>query len=110
MTERPTPPQPKTATLEPGWTFAVLNTAPTPVVTPQPTSAATSSGIFASILIRFSADTVAYSAIAPQPEKMPRGLPEPSCARGFPASGVVSAFPCSRHGTGRPATQKRHLP
>ena len=110
ITDSPTPPQPNTATDEPGSTFAVLNTAPTPVVTPQPTSAAQSSGIFGSILIRFSADTVAYSAIAPQPEKMLSGAPAASCTRGVPSSGVVSALPCSRHSTGRPATQKRHLP
>ena len=42
---RPTPPQPKTATVEPGSTFAVLSAAPTPVVTPQPISAARSSGM-----------------------------------------------------------------
>ena len=33
---RPMPPRPKIATLEPGVTFAVFNTAPMPVVTPQP--------------------------------------------------------------------------
>ena len=38
--DSPTPPQPITATVEPGSTFAALNTAPTPVITPQPTSAA----------------------------------------------------------------------
>ena len=32
----PTPPAPKTTTLEPGCTLAVLSAAPTPVVTPQP--------------------------------------------------------------------------
>ncbi len=42
ITLRPTPPQPNTATDEPGLTFAVLNTAPTPVVTAQPTRAARS--------------------------------------------------------------------
>jgi hypothetical protein len=110
ITESPTPPQPNTATDEPGATFAVLKTAPTPVVTPQPTSAAQSSGILGSILIRFSADTVAYSAIEPQPEKMLSGSPRASRTRGVPSSGVVSAFPCSRQSTGRPETQKRHLP
>src|SRR5882762_3757491 len=110
ITERPTPPQPNTATLEPGSTLAVLNTAPTPVVTPQPTSAAHSAGILGSVFIKFSADTVAYSAIAPQPEKMLSAAPLPSCTRGEPSSGVVSALPCSRHSTGRPETQKRHLP
>ena len=38
-TDWPTPPQPITATLEPGRTSAVLSTAPRPVVTPQPSSA-----------------------------------------------------------------------
>ena len=42
--ERPTPPQPITATRSPGRTPAVFQTAPTPVVTAQPTSAATSNG------------------------------------------------------------------
>ena len=36
MTLRPMPPSPNTATLAPGHTFAVLITAPMPVVTPQP--------------------------------------------------------------------------
>ena len=36
MTLRPMPPSPNTTTLAPGSTFAVLITAPTPVVTPQP--------------------------------------------------------------------------
>ena len=40
----PKPPVPITATVLPGSTLAVLITAPTPVVTPQPTRAARSSG------------------------------------------------------------------
>src|SRR6185369_15385808 len=43
-TLRPTPPQPTTATVEPGVTLAVLSAAPTPVVTPQPARQMTSSG------------------------------------------------------------------
>src|SRR5579875_211752 len=39
---RPTPPSPKTATLAPGGTRAVLRTAPTPVRTAHPKSAARS--------------------------------------------------------------------
>jgi hypothetical protein len=42
--ESPTPPQPITATRSPGRTPAVRQTAPTPVVTAQPTSPATSKG------------------------------------------------------------------
>src|SRR5258706_287958 len=106
----PTPPQPNTATVEPGSTLAVLNTAPTPVVTAQPTSAARSSGIFGSIFTTLSTESVAYSAITPQPEKMLSGLPSLSFVRGVPSGGVTSALPCSMHSTGRPAEQKRHLP
>ena len=36
ITFRPMPPRPKTTTFAPGSTFAVLITAPMPVVTPQP--------------------------------------------------------------------------
>ena len=36
ITDSPMPPRPKTATVEPGSTFAVFSTAPMPVVTPQP--------------------------------------------------------------------------
>ena len=41
---RPTPPQPKTATLAPGGTLARLNTGPAPASTPQLTRHTTSSG------------------------------------------------------------------
>ena len=42
---RPMPPAPKTAMLAPAGTWAVFSTAPTPVITEQPISAAVSSGI-----------------------------------------------------------------
>ena len=45
MMLRPTPPQPMTATRSPGRTPAVWMAAPTPVVTAQPTSAATGKGM-----------------------------------------------------------------
>ena len=99
-----------TARVAPGSTFAVLNTAPTPVVTAQPTSAARSNGIFGSILTRLSTCMVAYSAITPQPEKMLSGWPLASRVRTVPSGSVVIALPCSIHSTGRPAEQNRHLP
>ena len=43
--DRPTPPHAITAQVLPGSIRAVLSTAPTPVVTPQPISAARSSGM-----------------------------------------------------------------
>ena len=45
ITASPTPPAPYTATVAPASTRAVLSTAPTPVVTPQPISAPRSSGM-----------------------------------------------------------------
>ena len=45
----PTPPKPTTAITPPGFTSAVLSTAPTPVSTAQPNSEATSSGTSRSI-------------------------------------------------------------
>ena len=57
--DRPTPPQPMTATVEPAGTRAVLITAPTPVMTPQPTSVARSSGMSRSIFTSaFSCTTI----------------------------------------------------
>ena len=44
ITFRPTPPAPITTTVSPSSTRARLNTAPAPVITPQPMSAAEVSG------------------------------------------------------------------
>ena len=64
MTERPIPPRPKIATVDPGSTFAVLSTAPMPVVTPHPSRHTLSSGasgrIFASAI---SGTTVAFAKV-----------------------------------------------
>ena len=46
----PTPPRPITSTVAPSSTLAVLSTAPTPVCTAQPITAAMSSGMSSSIL------------------------------------------------------------
>src|SRR2546421_10110773 len=61
-TLRPTPPVAKTATVEPGSTLAVLRTAPTPVMTAQPISAAPSIGISGVILTAADWWTTEYSA------------------------------------------------
>ncbi len=66
-TDWPTPPQPITATLEPGCTPAVLKTAPNPVVTPQPSRASCSSArSVVTATIEASSTTIA-SANVPQP-------------------------------------------
>jgi hypothetical protein len=67
MTEIPTPPQPITSTSEPGSTLAVLTTAPTPVVTPQATSAAISNGMSSATFTAPSTGTTNSSANVPRP-------------------------------------------
>src|SRR5918999_1787397 len=74
MQLRPTPPQPNTATVAPGSTPAVLITAPTPVVTPQPTSDACANGMSLSIGTAATSATSAYSANVPSPPARPNSL------------------------------------
>ncbi|OLE22899.1 MAG: hypothetical protein AUG49_17610 [Catenulispora sp. 13_1_20CM_3_70_7] len=69
ITAMPTPPAPITATEEPGCTRAVLNTAPTPVVTPQPSSAPTSNGTSSGIFTAHCQGTTISSAKVPLPAK-----------------------------------------
>ena len=61
MTFRPTPPQPYTATVLPGSTFARLTTEPTPVTTAQPIRHTCSSGASPRILTTLSAGTTVRS-------------------------------------------------
>ncbi len=76
ITEFPTPPHPKTATLEPGATRAVFSAAPTPVVTPQPTKAARSNGMSLSI---FTTARSCSSIISANPDKSENcAMPTPS--------------------------------
>src|SRR5436309_15792427 len=60
--DNPTPPQPKTATRSPGRTPAVRQTAPTPVVTAQPTSPATANGTSAGIFTHERSGSTVASA------------------------------------------------
>jgi hypothetical protein len=59
--DNPTPPRPITTTLAPGSTRAVFVTAPTPVETQQPMSAATSGGVPSGITIAAWAGTTIAS-------------------------------------------------
>ena len=105
----PTPPQPMTTTLAPGSTFAVLTTAPTPVMTEQPTRLALSSGMSSRTGTAPDSGTTAYSANEAMrakwwmssPLRWSRGVPSNMNQRG------VSA-PLQR--TGRPSTQWTHQP
>src|SRR5690606_3766199 len=75
MAEMPTPPQPNTTTDEPGVTLAVLMAAPTPVMTPQPTSDAISWGVSGSIFTTPCSGMIISSAHVPEPAKPNTGWP-----------------------------------
>src|SRR5947209_9887460 len=64
MTLRPMPPMPNTATLSPYETLARLSTAPTPVITAQPTRAADSSGTSSGIFTAWRSSTTVRSTKA----------------------------------------------
>ena len=66
-TDWPTPPQPITVTVAPGFTAAVLSAAPTPVVTPHPMSASCSAGRSVSTFTSIDSSTVISSANVPRP-------------------------------------------
>src|SRR5258707_164153 len=105
IADRPTPPQPNTATIAPGSTRAVLVAAQNPVITPQPTSAACCSGASWGIRIRLRAESVAYSAMTPQPEKTLSGAPAVSVVRRSPVGNVYSVFAPTSQSAGRPIVQ-----
>ena len=75
----PTPPHPTTTTVSPGWTSAAYTAEPHPVVTPQPTRAALSSGMSLSILMQLAADATVCSPNVPMQHINPRSWPWAWC-------------------------------
>ena len=106
----PTPPRPITTTDSPACTFAVWRTAPIPVVTAQPMSAAISGGVLGSILIAADAATTCRSPnvpiplYAPTPRRSVRCNLASSGARRWPLpSGWLHSHGSSRaHASHRP--------
>ena len=86
----PTPPQPITNTLDPGRTFAWRTTAPTPVATLQPTSAACAHGISSRMRTRFSSEQATDSPNVPMRAIWLTAVP-------FMASRVVPSY-CTQPG------------
>ena len=66
--DSPTPPSPMTATVEPGSTAAVLSTAPTPVETQQPMSAATAGSTPSGRAMAAATGTTVASDIVAMPQ------------------------------------------
>ncbi len=104
-TDWPTPPQPSTATDDPGHTAAVLSTAPTPVVTPQPMSASCSSGRSVCTLTSERSSTTAWSANVPMPSMGTAALPSPRASRRSPRWSASSS-----HSRDSPRRQNQHAP
>src|SRR6478609_8717874 len=71
----PTPPQPMTATESPRLTPPVLMAAPSPAITPQPSSPATSGAADESTLVHCPAATSVFSANAPIPSAGESSVP-----------------------------------
>src|SRR5262249_13513438 len=91
ITLMPPPPHPITATDEPGFTFAVLTAAPTPVVTPQPISDATSYGTSSGIFTAQFCGTTSSSENVPVPAN-PNSLSSPREYRCDTALGMKSSM------------------
>ena len=75
MTFSPTPPQPITTTVAPPGTLAVYSAAPTPVMTPQPTSAASAQGMSSGIFSTPLSTVSIFSANDPTDDIMETGFP-----------------------------------
>ena len=97
MIDSPTPPQPNTATVCPACSPELRSAAPTPVSTPQPTSAARSSGRSASIRTsEFSCSSI-FSAKLPIAAKLRSGFP-PCDRRGSAFSARATMSPVQTFG------------
>ena len=102
ITDSPTPPQPMTATVEPGSTRAVCQTAPIPVDRAQPTRAARSRGAAASMGTTWRSGTRVSSAKVAVPS--PRISLAPSTeAYGPPSDSAIPVV----HSMGCPARHQK---
>src|SRR5690348_3170785 len=105
--DRPIPPQPNTATVEPGGTFAVFITAPAPVMTPHPTSAATFSGISSAIFTTAFSCTSNCSANDDRLANCPTVSPFQKSRCALPGGIFTSVL---AHRFGRPVVQYSQVP
>ena len=103
------PPAPITQTRLPGSTLAVRNTAPMPVVTPQPISAARSRGMSSVIFTRPFWWTSIFSAKPPRRANWSTGVPSSRLRRGAAsrAREVAAGF---EQRLGWPLRHWRHWP
>src|ERR1035437_9030833 len=112
ITCSPTPPQPITQTRSPIRTPAAWLTAPKPVITPQPSSAACHSGISSGIGIAPAAVTTACSAKQATVSPCWRTVPSAARSRELPSSSVpaTEVRPTGSHSVRRPLRQAGQTP
>ncbi len=103
ITDRPTPPQPMTATVEPGSTPAVCQTAPIPVDKAHPTRAASSRGAARSTGTTWRSGTSVSSAKVAVPSPRMSFAP-PTDAYGPPSDSAIPVL----HNMGCPARHQKH--
>ncbi len=108
----PTPPRPNTATDWPARTEAVFRTAPAPVSTAHPNSAAVGSGTSRGTTTADSRATTACRAKPETPRWWWSALPPRSRSRDGPCSSVPAPFTCAAgvHSAGLPEEHSAHSP
>ena len=111
ITWRPTPPQPITHTESPGAIRAAFRTAPIPVTTPQPSSAACQSGSSAGTFTAPAAATTVCSAKHAVISACCSVVPF-ECSRLVPSRSTPAKAlrPAGSQRFGRPERQERQLP
>src|SRR5204862_1517882 len=107
---KPTPPVAKTATLAPGSTPAVFSTAPTPVITAQPISAAAFIGTSRSIGTAADSCTTLYSANEDMPRPKQLSSKSPLRCLRVPSGKQPAGETMLLHKLGRPMVHMRQRP
>ena len=102
-TESPTPPSPKTTTPSPGRTRAVFSTAPTPVETQQPMSAAAEGSMSSGTGTAATAGTTVAWANVPRPRYGRTSVASPRRSRVEPSGNRLVRAALPEHSHCRPA-------
>src|SRR6266700_3298920 len=106
----PTPPVANTATVEPGSTPAVLSTAPTPVITAQPISAAMVIGTSGSMGMAADSCTTLYSANEDMPRPKLLSSRSPLRCRRVPSGNMPGGEDIPLQRLGLPIVHMRQRP
>ncbi len=103
----PTPPAPKITTESPALTFAVFETEPAPVTTPQPSDAAWAKGISFGTTASWFSWISACSAKPPSPKPLKQASSVAAQARSIAWSAQCRLWMLALEGTAREASRAR---